>query len=260
MSSLKKFLFVPDVHVPYEDKRAFNVLLKSIKEFQPDTLILLGDFLDLWTISAHPKDFKVRPSLAQELEVGSRRLAQLEVAAGTKCKLVYISGNHEHRLERYLCSEKGAPFLKPLVSAGLVDLDRATIPNLLKLKERGWSWVPYKEHAKFGKLHVTHDLGKAGAAAHTDAEATFQSNAVIGHTHHMSYTVRGNMKGKAHVGAMFGWLGDLKEVDYMYRARALRDWSHGFGIAHQQANGVTHVTPVPIINYTCVVNGKLIKA
>lgn len=259
-TSPKRLFFVPDMHVPYHDKKAFALVLKAVKRFKPDTLIILGDFLDFWPISAHGKDYKRRPTLRDELEAGAKALKQFKDAAGTKCRCIFISGNHCNRLDRYLTSDKGVAFLKPLVDSGLIDLEKATVPSLLNLKGNGWEWIPYKEHLKIGKLHVTHDLGKAGHAAAADAEATFQSNAVIGHVHSINYTVRGNMQGKSHVGASFGWLGDRKHVDYMYKAKALRNWALGFGIGYQEANGVTHLQPVPIINYKCIVEGTLVTA
>lgn len=257
---LEKLFFIPDTHVPFEDKRAFRLVLKAIKAFRPDHLVILGDFLDCFAISAHTKDFKKRPSFREELLAGSAALALLESSVSDSCKRYYVEGNHENRLSRYLSSDRALPVLKPLVDAGLIDLDKVTIPALLDLKKRGWVWAPYKEHLKIGKLHVTHDVGKAGIAAHLDAEATFQSNAVIGHTHRLNYAVRGNMRGKAHVGAMFGWLGDVCEVDYMYRARALRDWSLGFGVGYKEPNGTVHLTPVPMVDYRCMLEGKLVCA
>ncbi len=220
---------------------------------------MLGDFLDFFSISAHPKDLKVRPSFKSEIDAGSQALSQLESVASDKCRRIFIEGNHENRLDRYLCSDKGRPFIKPLVDAGLIDLEAVTVPSLLNLKTRGWEWIPYKQHLRLGKLHVTHDIGRAGRKAAEDAEATFQSNAVIGHVHSMTYSVRGNMKGRSHVGASFGWLGDVKEVDYMYRARAMREWALGFGIGYLRPNGVVHLIPVPLIDYSCVVEGRLIK-
>ena len=56
---------------------------------------------------------------------------------------------------------------------------------------------------------------------------------------------------------MLGWLGDLEAVDYMHRIRMARDWAHGFGVGYMTADGVVHVTPVPIVQNTCCVNGSL---
>ncbi len=159
----------------------------------------------------------------------------------------HVTGNCD-RLERYLMDK--APEL----------FDVVKIPELFKLQERGWLYVPYKQSIKIAKVNFTHDTGKAGANAHVDALNDFQDNAVIGHTHRLAYAIKGNAKGEAHVGAMFGWLGDEKKADYMHRVKANRDWAKGFGIGYiDPKTQCTYLTPVPIVKYTCVVEGVLYR-
>jgi len=71
--------------------------------------------------------------------------------------------------------------------------------------------------------------------------------------------VEGNANGDRHVSAMFGWLGDVEEIDYMHRVKAMKDWSLGFGIGYlDTATDIVYVIPVPIIKGTCLIEGKLI--
>ncbi len=252
---LAKVLFVPDSHHPYVDEKAWSVMLKAAHGFKPDVVVVLGDFIDCYAISAHQKDLKKRPSFQEEMQSGSDALTQLE-ALDAQIQ-VYIEGNHENRLDRLLESDNFRDKIVGLIHAGAVKIRR--IPEMLNLKERDWDYVDYKQHYKLGKLHITHDVGKAGANAHTDAEATFQSNSVIGHTHRLAYAVKGNMKGEQHVGAMFGWLGSVEEAAYMHRAKAMRDWAHGFGIGYMDSDNNVYLVPVPIFNDKCVVEGKIYK-
>lgn len=252
---LAKVLFVPDSHHPYVDEEAWNVMLQAAKGFKPDVVVVLGDFIDCYQISAHQKDLKKRPSFEEEVASGSLALKQLE-SLGAPVQ-IYIEGNHENRLDRLLSSEETRDKLVPLIQAGAIKIQR--IPDILDLKSRNWHYVDYKQHFKLGKLHITHDCGKAGQNAHLDAEATFQSNAIIGHTHMLGYSVRGNMKGEQHVGAMFGWLGDPDQAEYMHRAKALRNWAHGFGIGYLDNEDNVYLVPVPIFNGKCLVEGKIYK-
>jgi hypothetical protein len=87
----------------------------------------------------------------------------------------------------------------------------------------------------------------------------FQGNVVIGHTHRMAYNVEGSARGKPHVGAMFGWLGDFDALDYCHRIRARRDWVHGFGIAYVEPSGNVHLQPCPIVEGKVLIEGKLIQ-
>jgi len=219
--------------------------LRAAKAIGVRRVALLGDFADCLSVSSHPKPPDRKLDLALELDAVDAALAEIEAVCDTE--RIYVAGNHENRLERYLAEK--APELFNTIS----------IPERLRLKERGWKWVPYKDHIKIGKLFLTHDCGKAGPNAHRDAMNAFQGNVVIGHTHRLGYAVEGNAKGKPHVGVMLGWLGDVKAVDYMFRIRAARDWAHGFGIMYEEPNGHVHIQPVPIVNGRCVVEGKLIR-
>lgn len=243
---LLRILFIPDCHIPYEDRKAWALMLKAARRLRPDTIVVLGDFLDFYSVSAHDKDPRRVRLLDEEIRCGNERLSELDALGATR--KVFIKGNHEWRLERYLMTR--APELFNLVR----------MRDLLKLDERGWECVEYREHARIGRLYATHDAGKAGDRAHAQALADFQSNVVIGHTHRLGYAVVGSAKGKAHVGAMFGWLGDENRADYMHRIKALRDWAKGFGVGYMdQATGVVHVRPVPIVLGSVVLDGVLIR-
>ncbi len=242
---LEKWLAIPDTHVPYHDAKAFRLMLRAAKSAGIKNVVILGDFIDCFSVSSHPKPPDRVLDLAVELDSTRELLGEVEqVITGQR---IYVAGNHEDRLQRYLVDRAPALF-------NTVKIDR-----LLGLADRGWKYVPYKDHTSIGKLYITHDAGKAGKHAHHDALAAFQGNVIIGHTHRIGYAVEGNAKGKPHVGAMLGWLGDVNAVDYMYRIRAKRDWAHGFGIIYKEPNGCVHVTPVPIVNGTVVVEGKLIR-
>lgn len=245
-SKLEKILFIPDSHHPYVDKKAWALMLKAAKQFKPNHVIIQGDFADFYDVSSHSKDPKRRFILEEELNSVKTALDQVK-ALGAKNN-VFVSGNHEDRLKRYL--ESAAPELHSLIS----------IPKILELKEKGFQYVPYKEHYKIGKLNVTHDTGTAGRYAHYKSLDAFQHNVVIGHTHRLGYAVEGNASGERHVTAMFGWLGDINEVDYMHKIKATREWSLGFGIGYlDPKTGVVYVVPVPIVNYTCLVEGKVVS-
>lgn len=246
MSKLERILFIPDCHVPYHDTKAFALMLKAGKAFKPDHTIILGDFADFYGVSSHSKDPNRALKLKEEVEAAKAALDQVK-ALGAKNN-VFVAGNHEDRLERYLRDK--APELYNYIS----------IPYILELKQKGFSYTPYKQAYKIGKLNITHDAGNAGKDAHYKALQTFQHNIIIGHTHRIGYAVEGNANGERHVTAMLGWLGDVKEIDYMHRVKAEKDWSLGFGIGYlDRSNGTVYVTPVPIINGTCLINGTVYR-
>ena len=241
---MKKILFVPDVHIPFEDKKAWSLMLRAARHWEPDILAVLGDFQDFYAVSDHDKNPDRPQNLEWEIHCVNQRLNEL-VALGAKDKR-FVAGNHEHRLTRYLTKHAPAMF------------DMLDVPSLLHLKKRGWKYTPYGKSDKIGRLYITHDEGNAGPYANIRARATFEGNVVIGHTHRMAVSYQGNAAGKAHVGAMFGWLGDLSAIDYMARVRS-QQWQHGFGIGRLLPSGDVHLQAVPIVNGQCVVEGKVIR-
>ena len=42
-------------------------------------------------------------------------------------------------------------------------------------------------------------------------------------------------------------VGDVRQVDYMFRVKANRDWALGFGVGYVRDNGFVYLQPVPIV-------------
>jgi predicted phosphodiesterase len=245
MADFKKIFFLPDTHVPFHDKRAWKITLKAIQKFNPDVFVILGDFADFYSVSFHDKDPRRKDNLYTEVEEVKKALGELAAVVKAKRK-IFVAGNHEFRLERYLTTK--APELFPLVS----------IPGLLDLDAFGYEYVAYRDYVKLGKLLVTHDTGTAGQNAHLKSLADAGSSVVIGHTHRMSLISKQTTQGEYLSAAMFGWLGDKKAIDYMHKTKT-RNWTLGFGIGYQFKDGTVQTLPVPIIGNKCILEGKLIK-
>lgn len=243
----KKILFIPDTHRPYHDKRAWKLLMKVGKALKPDVIVVGGDFGEFYCTNAHRKDPNRNRFLDKEIEDINEGLDDLDSLKAKR--KIFIQGNHEENLERYLADN--APELFNMV----------TTESLLGLKKRGWEYYPYrKKKAKIGKLTIAHDLGSSGSGAVSKALNDFQSNIVINHTHRLDYKIGGDMSGTKHVACSFGWLGDVEHIDYMDRDKAKKDWALGFGIGYLLPSGVVHLTPIPIVDHVAFVEGKIYRA
>lgn len=239
-------LLIADAHRPYHDKKAWALMLAVGQKLKPHHIIVNGDMADFYTVSSHSKDPARMVHFEDEVEDVNVGLDELD-ALGAKHKM-FVEGNHEDRLRRYM--EDKAPEMFGTV----------TVNDLFNLKGRGWAHTTYKEHTKLGKLHVTHDVGTAGRYSAYRALDTYQHSVTTGHSHRLSYVVEGNAVGEHKLSASFGWLGDVSKADYMHRMNANKNWALGFGVGHlNPATGVAYLVPVPIISvkgtYTCVVNG-----
>lgn len=242
-SKMKKVLFGSDIHIPYHSKPGTRLFLNVAEDWQPDTIVLGGDVWDAYCVSGFSKDPNRETQVDAELEEVNEFLDALD-ESGAKRK-IWVNGNHEERMERILSSN--APQFYNMVK----------LEKLLKLKQRGWEFIPYKDHIQVGKVFFTHDVGSTGRNMAFKALDAYQHSVVTGHGHRLQYIVESNATGESMVSAQFGWLGDITKVDYMHKIKATRDWALGFGTGHLRDNGLLHLAPIPIVQNSCVVDGKL---
>jgi predicted phosphodiesterase len=246
MSKLLPYLIIPDTHVPYHDERAWQLMLKVAKSQSLHGIVILGDFCDFYAVSSHSKNPSRAGKFEWEIKEVKKKLKELQ-NLDVKHK-IYIEGNHEDRLTRYL--QDRAPELHDIIS----------IPTLLGLSKLGWEHVPYKSDADLGKICFTHDVGSAGRYSVYKCLDVYQHSNITGHTHRFAVIVEGNARGEYKLSAQLGWLGDVKQIDYMHKAKAMKDWAQGFGILyHDTKSGIGYLNPIPLVNYTVCVNGKLFR-
>ncbi len=241
-----RILFIPDTHAPYHDRTAWRTMLAVAQMWRPTCLVILGDFLDLYTVSSHPKKPSVKLSLEDEIASGRECLDQLD-ALGVAHKY-YIMGNHEARLQKHIA--KHSPMFDGLLS----------VEELMSLEARGWEVTQYGDGRQLGELFVTHDLNIAGKYAVRRSMDAAWSSVIIGHTHRLEVVHQTDGRGRPVQGASFGWLGDFGAAEYMKKRIAARQWSHGLGVAHMDASGRADVTAVRILNGRCRVDGTEVTA
>ena len=243
---LEPILIVPDTHAPYHDRRAWSLMMDVATDLKPKHIVCMGDIWDCYTISKYSKSPERTLRFREEMRIVNSLLDQLD-SLGAENKL-FVEGNHEDRLRIYM--QDKAPELWGMVA----------LPDLLRLAERGWLYVPYKNDIELGRLHITHDTGNAGKYAVYRAMDAYQHSVITGHSHRMAYLVEGDATGQQQISAQFGWLGDIEKIDYMHKIQARRNWALGFGIGYlDPKTDIVYLVPVPIVNYTCMVNGRLYK-
>ena len=248
MENLERGIAFGDVHSPFEDKRTWALLNMVGRWFKPDMVVNLGDFLDCWIISTHSKDPTRRAYITMESEIneGKKKLAQVD-SWGAKVKK-FIKGNHEFRLERFIADR--APELNKVCPS---------IEESLRLRENGWDVTPYKQHVKIGKCFFTHDIGMSGKYTPWYQAAHYQKNVISGHTHRAAMVISGNIAGESHVSMTAGWLGNKEDADYA-RPNQKVDWCPSFIVFYMTKEGFVYPQLIPIVNYTCVVEGKFFQA
>jgi hypothetical protein len=119
-SAFNTAVIVPDVQIGYyrnregvleptHDERAMAVALKVIEDINPDAVVCVGDNLDLPEMGK----YLTYPSYAQTTQASIDRAtlfcAQMRAAA-PNARIVWLAGNHEERMPKYLLTNAAAAY------------------------------------------------------------------------------------------------------------------------------------------------------
>lgn len=244
---IKKALVIPDCHIPYHDKRAYNLMLSVAQDVDPDEIVILGDFADFYSVSSHGRDAAVREQLIDEVYVVVEKLKEINKLF-PKAKKVYIEGNHEYRLARYINAT--CPDLY-----GVVDLR-----IILELGVLNWHFVPYgptqKYHVLGSKLIARHEPLAGGKHVAQNTVEKAMHSVIFGHTHRIQEAQVVTMSGENFRGISSGWLGD-KDHKVMQYVRGHHQWAQAFSIVHVLEDGTWFNNLIHIIDYKCIYDGYL---
>lgn len=251
--SLKTALIIPDCHFPFNDKKKYALMIEAAVDLgdRLKEIVILGDFADFYSVMSHPKDPRVFSMLEDEIVSVLAALSELDHLFPHVQK-IFICGNHEHRLERYLCDR--APALFGLTS----------VEHLFEFNRRPkWRFIPYgpnQSHSVLGsKLIARHEpLGSSAKATAAKALCSL----VYGHIHRLEESHIVGLDGTNHVCFSVGWLGDKNQDLIFNYVKSHHQWQAGFGLVHvDSSNGYFYHNKIHILdNNTCVINEKIYKA
>jgi hypothetical protein len=108
---MKLAVLVPDVHIPNHDIKAWKLFKKVLLSLKKDIseIVFLGDVCDFFSVNSHGSHPQVFNMLIDEVEIINKELDWFDQNF-KRAKKVFIEGNHEHRLERYLLNKAPALF------------------------------------------------------------------------------------------------------------------------------------------------------
>lgn len=150
----KTTLVVPDAHIsPKQDLSRFISLGKLANHRKPDNIVFMGDFLNMdslssWDIgkeASHGKKYK------EDIKAGIEaiKLFTRQLDNSYKPNLVFLGGNHSQgRIEKYIESH---PMLR----------DHMNLEEDLRLKEFGFTYIPYKKFYEIEGTLFTHAIMNA---------------------------------------------------------------------------------------------------
>lgn len=249
--SLKLALVCPDTHWPNAHVRAYDLMIKVAKELVPDEIVILGDYADFYSVMSHQKDPTVFNMLKDEISEVNSRLDDLD-SLFPKASKVFLEGNHEYRLERYLFDKAPALF-------GITETK-----TLLNLNRRPkWKFVPYGPNQQHRVLHshliARHEpLGPNAKASVTKAMCSI----VHGHTHQGVSAYAISLRGEQFVSFSPGWLGDIRKDKIFSYTKSTAQWNLGFSLVYvDPKTRLFYFQNINIVEnakkLTCVVGGKV---
>lgn len=285
VSNEKLAIILPDIQAgfrkyedgtldPLHDTKALDIALQIIKDTKPDQVILNGDNLDLPQFGRYAQESSFGQTLNATLDYVHQFLAQIRANA-PDTKIVYLAGNHELRLSKYIMQY--AEKLYGVRQAGTTERV-LTIPFLLNLADvdceyrSGYPaneyWINQRLKAIHG--HVVRPAGKTAAAIVKDEE----TSTLFGHVHRHEYAARTahNYSGARFIIAQsFGCLARIdgavpsygSGVDEMtdMPVQAWENWQQGLGAVYYQEGDAPFDTQQITIQthngYETRFNGKL---
>lgn len=191
MKGIKKHMCISDLHIPYLDKRAYKVMKKFAKDYQPDNLYINGDFLDFYSLSKFDKNPKRKDNLIDDINEGNRILRDIRDTF-KQAEITYISGNHEQRLQHYLWNK--APELYGIEGLQLYNLLDTNTLNIEYIGTDSDYWKSDNGHKIVSDVLITHgdnrlngcSMSKYSGYSAKNSMMNLQSSIIMGHTHRLA--------------------------------------------------------------------------
>ena len=242
-----EWLVLGDLHFPFENRTAVELVKKVIRHRKPHGVVLIGDVFDNKALSKHMKDMSERLFRREFSDAKASFLSLNEACEGVANKII-TSGNHDEYMGKYIM--RNCPELE-----GYEGL--RTPFEVVGAKERGWEVLPYHEPYHIGRLGFVHDVNMYGDAAIQAAVAKFGRSVVFGHTHRAGTHFSGNLEGERFVAMNVGWLGDPYFAKYMPGFAKSNNWVNGLGQIRVLDNGLFFCRFEPIVKGHLCVEGTV---
>jgi hypothetical protein len=270
---LKKALIVPDSQNgyrkdmysgkldPLHDRSAWDLTLQIAKDVQPDTVIFMGDMLDLpeWSTKYYRSPdffFTTQPSLV-ELAWWFGRFRNVLPNAVMK----YIQGNHELRMDRAIGEHlQQAYMLRPVDAPN--SLPFYSLVNLLGLERLGIEFLDNYPHGEVWLgpgIRCTH--GEGDGRPDKAVKEVYHTN-VVGHCHkQILYSRTLKLRWGRHVVQVL-CPGTIARIDGAVPAASSRiDWQQGIAVVeYLETSPLFNLSPILFQDEQAFYNGKLYSA
>ena len=239
-----RHLCISDLHIPYVDQELMLKLVRMIKDNKFVGLHILGDYLDLSSLSKYDLlKLNKGVTLAEEYIIGNFWLDVLCEYLDKDAYKSYIAGNHELRFNKYMQNSEAAKLGKALIST----------KDGLQLKNRGFIVVEdYPDgYIQLGDIQLIHGIYLNSNHPKTHIQK-LRSSCMYGHTHQqLTYSENGL------TAYNIGFLANKTAPIFSYSNRFEKaNWKEGFAVINYH-DGKTFVEVVECKNGSFYYNGVL---
>lgn len=253
----KRYVVVPDLHIPLHDKKYLDVVLQAIDIIKPDGYINLGDLGEWESVSSWQWKKKKRPPLEYQLSQVQKEIWQTnnvidiidETLDKANVKEKYqIEGNHDHWINHF--AEEN-PYVE-----GIESFEQVT-----NLNERGYMFYPLisdpQDILKIGKLYYYHG-DKFGGINHGRMHLLKMGcNVMYGHWHDVQQYTLTHVDGPKSAWSI-GCGKDMSAMANPWLRGKLNNWHHAFAVVDYFDEGQFTVHVIMIINGKASLWGNLI--
>ena len=239
-----KHLCISDLHIPFVNEAILLKIIKMIKDNQFVGLHILGDYLDLTSLSSY--DFQKTNKglkLSDEYVIGNFWLDMLTEYLQPNAIKTWVSGNHDHRYAKYMNGSEASKLGSALISPF----------DALRLKERGFTVAEsYPDgYIQLGDIQLIHGIYLNSNHPKTHIQK-LRSSCMYGHSHQqLTYSENGL------TAYNIGFLADRNAPIFSYTNRFEKaNWKEGFAVINYH-NNETYVEMVEIKNNCFIYNNKL---
>jgi hypothetical protein len=240
-----------DVHFPFQDDVALDLLYQITGVVKPNLVACHGDLLDCYSISSFAKQLQHRPSLRDEIDLAVDHFETMNGLA-PKARRLFFKGNHEDRLQREIRRMATKPEALEILRLPTIE-SALTWPALLNLAQLNWEYHD-RRYNLFDKIILKHGnvVRKWSAYSAKEECGRYSKSGISGHTHRRGVFEHTDWNG-VHAWWEHGCLCDL-EPEYVEDP----NWQQGFLVVtwteDRESFGVEEVR---IHDGTAMFRGKL---
>ena len=190
MKGEKKYMIIGDIHAPFQDNNAMDIVYRYMDYYKPNEVIINGDFIDFYNISRFDKNPSRKEDLQQEIITSRKILGEIR-EHNPEAKITLLEGNHDYRLQNFVWRNPELEGIQELKLKNLLQLDKYDI-NFIGVD--GDYWKNDNGHYKVNELLIMHGdnrLNGARTSGYSGYSAkntmmTMQNSVAINHTHRLA--------------------------------------------------------------------------